>query len=382
MKNLYKNKKLICTIISDTPYAKNKNGDLVGLGPTVEEIDQLSSLFCQIYHFAPLEKRKPPLSFNKHNKNNITLIPMIPSGGKYIFSKLKHVFLFPLHLLRLNPILKKTEIIHFRAPSGFGVLFLPWLYVFWKKKIWIKYAGSWSSNTAPITYKFQRWLLLRFPKNAIITINNTTKHLANNFYQFRNPCFEEILIKTNKPLVQKKKFTDNLNLIFVGRVEENKGVDELFKVFHKIGNMENINSLKVIGESKKKRFYEEKARMSSPKILMLGALNREEIFQIYKESHAIILLSKSEGFPKVIMEAGVFGCVPIVSKFSGASEIIKHGTDGFIMDSFHGAYNFSDFQSLFEDLEALKVCSMNIFEKTHSFTYEKYLKKIENAILY
>ena len=56
MKNLYKNKKLICTIISDTPYAKNKNGDLVGLGPTVEEIDQLSSLFCQIYHFAPLEK--------------------------------------------------------------------------------------------------------------------------------------------------------------------------------------------------------------------------------------------------------------------------------------------------------------------------------------
>ena len=55
--------------------------------------------------------------------------------------------------------------------------------------------------------------------------------------------------------------------------------------------------------------------MSSPKILMLGALNREEIFQIYKESHAIILLSKSEGFPKVIMEAGAFGCVPIVSKF-------------------------------------------------------------------
>ena len=33
MKNLYKNKKLTCTIISDTPYAKNKNGELVGLGP-------------------------------------------------------------------------------------------------------------------------------------------------------------------------------------------------------------------------------------------------------------------------------------------------------------------------------------------------------------
>ena len=92
-------------------------------------------------------------------------------------------------------------------------------------------------------------------------------------------------------------------------------------------------------------------------------LKRKDIFTIYSNSHILILLSKSEGFPKVIMEAGVFGCVPIVSKFSSASEIIKHGTDGFIMDSLHGAYNYSDFQSLFEDLEALKFCSMNIFEK-------------------
>ena len=99
--------------------------------------------------------------------------------------------------------------------------------------------------------------MLRFPKSAVITINNTTKHLANNFYQFRNPCLK-FLIKTNKPLVQKKKFND-LNLIFVGRVEENKGVDELFKVFHKMSNMQNINSLKIIGESKKKDFMKEKS---------------------------------------------------------------------------------------------------------------------------
>ena len=62
--------------------------------------------------------------------------------------------------------LKKTDIIHFRAPTGFGVLFLPWIYIFWSKKIWIKYGGSWNSNNVPITYKFQRWLLLHFSKNA------------------------------------------------------------------------------------------------------------------------------------------------------------------------------------------------------------------------
>ena len=81
---------------------------------------------------------------------------MTPIGGKFFYNKLRHLFLFPLHILKLRPYLKKTDIIHFRAPTGFGVLFLPWIYIFWRKKIWIKYGGSWNSNDVPLTYKFQR----------------------------------------------------------------------------------------------------------------------------------------------------------------------------------------------------------------------------------
>ena len=166
--------------------------ELVGLDPTVEEIDHLASLFKQIYHFAPFYKNQPPKSYIKHQQPNIEIIPMNPVGGENLLSKIKHIFLFPFHILKLKPFLEKTEIIHFRAPTGFGVLFLPWLYVFWRKKIWIKYAGSWKSNDVPLTYKFQRWLLLHFPKNSIITINNSTKKLKKNFFQFLNPCFKVI----------------------------------------------------------------------------------------------------------------------------------------------------------------------------------------------
>ena len=65
MKNIYSKNKEICTIISDTPYSKNKNGELVGLDPTVEEIDHLGSLFKKIYHFAPLYNIESPKSFNE-----------------------------------------------------------------------------------------------------------------------------------------------------------------------------------------------------------------------------------------------------------------------------------------------------------------------------
>ncbi len=382
MKKIYNKNKKICTIISDTPYSKDKNGGLVGLDPTVEEIDHLCSLFKKIYHFAPLYNIDPPKSFVKHRKSNIAIIPMRPNGGNFFLKKLKHVLYFPLNLLKLKPFLEKTDVIHFRAPMGFGVLFLPWLYIFWSKKIWIKYGGSWISNDVPITYKFQRWIISHFPKNAIITINNSTNKLGSNFFQFLNPCFRNEIIKRNKDLVQKKNFKNGLNLVFVGRVEKNKGIDDIFEIFQKIGGMKNIKSLKIIGESKKEKYYKEKAITISPKIKILGSLNRKDIFKIYAESHVLILLTKSEGFPKVIMEAGVFGCVPIVSNFPGISEVIKHGYEGYIMDSYNSKYSQKDFQSVFEDLDALKVCSMNIFQKSHSFTYEQYLINIQDAILH
>ena len=183
-------------------------------------------------------------------------------------------------------------------------------------------------------------------------------------------------------MVSKKDFHNGLNMVFVGRIEESKGVDDLFKIFQKIGNMKNINSLKIIGESKKMKYYQEKASISSPKISILGPLKRKDIFNIYFNSHILILLSKSEGFPKVIMEAGVFGCVPIVSNFPGISGIIDHGLNGFIMQSSNNHYNVDEFKFIFKNPNALKICSTNIFKKSHSYTYERYLQNIENAILY
>ena len=382
MKSSFTQNKITCTIISETPYSKSRDGEILGLDPTVEEIDHLSSLFKQVFHFAPLYNTSPPPSFRKHKKTNVKIIPMVPVEGYDFSRKLKHIFLFIHHLLKLRPYLKKTDIIHFRAPTGFGVLFLPWLLLFWGKKIWIKYGGSWSSKDVPLSYKFQRWLLLYFPKDAIITINNSTKTLEKNFIQFFNPCFSKNIIKANKTIVNKKNFNNGLNLIFVGRVEANKGIDHLFKIFQKIEKMKNINSLKIIGGSKRENYYKEIALKMSSKIAMLGLLNRKDIFKIYSESHILILLSKSEGFPKVIMEAGVFGCVPVVSNFDGISKIIQHGNNGFVMHSCNEKYDYKDFQKIFNNKSNLKKCSNNIFKKSHSFTYEKYLKNIEDAILY
>ena len=69
------------------------------------------------------------------------------------------------------------------------------------------------------------------------TINNSTKTLKKNFLQFLNPCFRERIIKVNKELVHKKNFNNGLDIVFVGRVEKNKGIDHIFEIFQRIGQM-------------------------------------------------------------------------------------------------------------------------------------------------
>ena len=68
--------------------------------------------------------------------------------------------------------------------------------------------------------------------------------------------------------------------------------------------------------------------------------------------------------------------------FYGISETIEHGINGFIMDSYGSNYNYKDFKLVLEDLQSLKACSMNIFKKSQSYSYEEYLQNIENAILH
>ena len=87
--------------------------------------------------------------------------------------------------------------------------------------MWIKYAGSWDSNNVPITYKLQRWILLHFSNNSIITINKSTKKLGNNFFNFFNPCFEKKIIRINKGLVNRKDFNNGLNWL-IDKLEKNE----------------------------------------------------------------------------------------------------------------------------------------------------------------
>ena len=381
MKNLLNKKTFVCTIISHTPYCLKEDGITVGLGPTVQEIDYLATVFEKIYHCAPVYNYDPPRSYLQHKRNNVELIPLKPTGGNSFVKKLNHLLFFPNNLRKIKTCLIFSNIIHFRAPTGIGVLLLPWIYLFWKKLVWIKYAGSWDDKHSPITYKLQRWYLKQFPKNTKISINGHYTGLKKNFYNFINPCFNEKDYELATNIAYKKSFQKKLKLLFVGRLEKEKGLDDLFRLIEEGKLKKNIQSLKIIGDSKYKKKYSDWASSLPMRVIFCGPLPRKEVFKYYERSHILILFSKSEGFPKVVMEAGAYGCVPILTNINQLNNVIKNYVNGFTVDRIT-EFTSENLNEILSDRESLKFCSLNINKAAKNHTFEKYLSLVKNAILH
>ena len=156
--------------------------------------------------------------------------------------------------------------------------------------------------------------------------------------------------------------TEGINFCFVGRVEKEKGIGLLLDAFMNLSDEEKskVNTIHVVGDGKQFSFFKKKGEESNLNIKFHGFLSRESVHDIYKTSHAIVLPSASEGFPKVISEAMNYGCLPIVSDISSISHYIKNGVNGFLIHPINA--------------DTLRTC----LSKMISLTDENYLSMIQN----
>ena len=66
------------------------------------------------------------------------------------------------------------------------------------------------------------------------------------------------------------------------------------------------------------------------KVDFLGKLGKNRIFEILSNSDFLLFASKTEGFPKVISESMMNGCIPISTSVSCINQYVNNDT-GFII---------------------------------------------------
>jgi glycosyltransferase involved in cell wall biosynthesis len=118
------------------------------------------------------------------------------------------------------------------------------------------------------------------------------------------------------------KLNSTINLIWVGRIDENKSLDILIKALEPIKG--GKWSLSVIGDGPLKPQCVELARNLSldGQIVWAGKLTREQVNDYYQKSHVHVITSMLEGNPTVIWEAMSFGLPSITLDHFGMHDTV------------------------------------------------------------
>jgi len=125
------------------------------------------------------------------------------------------------------------------------------------------------------------------------------------------------------------------SILFVGRLNQNKGIPMLLDVYHDLlEDSENVIELLLIGDGPLRTMVE-KFRQSykSAKIKMLGQVPYEQVADYYLKCDVFVLLSLSDCNPLVILEALHSG-IPIIctNRAGNAPDFIVPGENGYIVD--------------------------------------------------
>ena len=164
-------------------------------------------------------------------------------------------------------------------------------------------------------------------------------------------------------------FGDTLNLLYIARVEENKGIKDLVNA---IKNVDNVH-LTVLGNGTLTDWIS--SQNLKEKITLAGW--QTDIIPFVNESHLLIQPSYVEGLPFVPIEMGVAGLPALLSDIPVHKEISKDGEFAFL-------FSVGSVESLTEQIKKLslnRILLMGMSEKIKKHYQDNYLEsdKFVNA---
>ena len=143
--------------------------------------------------------------------------------------------------------------------------------------------------------------------------------------------------------------SDDMVLLFVGRLVRDKGINELIEAFSKIGNEQVKLILVGTYEDALDPLAEETVQTINKDKRIFAVGRQEDVRPYYAASDIFVFPSYREGFPNTVLEAGALGLPCIVTDINGAREIIIEGKNGTIIPTKDVDALYDAIQRLMED---------------------------------
>jgi glycosyltransferase involved in cell wall biosynthesis len=178
-------------------------------------------------------------------------------------------------------------------------------------------------------------------------------------------------------------FTNNIvksgalkNVVYIGRLKERKGIYDFLKIAEQFPEL----TFYIFGDGEEKIAIENfllKNKLAH--IKLMGIANHETLAAYLKEADLHLLPSRSEGFPKVMLETAAAGVPSIVYADYGAQEWITNGLNGWVVK------NVDDMISIINNLknnpQKLEAVAQESIKLAISFDWKVRVKDWEEVII-
>ena len=187
-------------------------------------------------------------------------------------------------------------------------------------------------------------------------------------------------------IVHKSSNLDNNNVIFVGRLDAGKRINEIIVIASKL--KDNKWTFKIIGDGKEKDNLTNQIKENklTKKVLLLGSKTHNEVLDELYKSSIFIMTSISEGLPMVLLEAMSVGvpCIAYETE-SGINDIISNNIDGFVIKNRDETEMIKKLEELMTNVKLRKEMGKKALEKAKKFSKEeitdKWIDFLDNAIM-
>lgn len=296
------------------------------------------------------------------------------------------------NIKELQKIVKQYQVDTFVVHHASPILHMYMMAVKWqyRKLITVAYAHG----LAEVMYRkdekkgvfFRKKVLQQSLKKAnyVVAVSDTVKKSLIQEYKISQETIEVIYNGVDLKRFSSKSMhdtNDSLNLIYVGRLIENKGVQLILQAVTLCESEPNIH-LSIVGDGSYKQNLKElvKKLEIEDKVDFLG--NRNDVPELLQQAdvflHVPIL---EEGFGITVIEAMACGKICICSKSGALPEIIQERVNGFLVEK-------NDAKGICECLKDISNLSQeekdsvkeNAVKRASDFSIDRFVHRLDDLI--
>ncbi|MEW6702042.1 MAG: glycosyltransferase family 4 protein [Bacteroidota bacterium] len=232
--------------------------------------------------------------------------------------------------------------------------------------------------------------LFSYKSTKLVAVSNSIKnHLLQNYNieeeritlinNFVEDNYKTSLFQNSDLLIPR----DQKIILFVGRFSREKGVDILLHAFRLLQKNDEKIFLVMIGAGEEELFL--KSFIAKNKLNVLILVPQEDVSFYYKSADIIVLPSRVDPFPLVMLEAGMMAKPFIGSNVDGIGEFIEHDQNGLLVEPENVEELAAAVNKLLDDPVKALYLGRNLYEKvklncSDKKIIPKYLKLYEEIL--